>query len=437
MAGAYHITTSGSDSNPGTATQPWRTLQKAANTLGPGTTVYIHPGTYDGLYMNRSGGAGRPIVFAALPGASRPVISGARVDIIKLSNAHDLVFDGLIVQGATGGGGSGAGIRTENGSSRIVIQNSLIQNNRSYGININNSTEITVSANEIAYNEEGVNVGRAGAGVLIEGNRIHHQDKLVVNTANISSDDHGAVGVALVKTTGAVTVKGNVLWANRAASYDYGWDGGAFEIYSASNVTITGNRTFDNENVLETGSDGVLPCADNVFRHNESYGATSAGRSFGLFIRCGDGMIVAHNVFHNLDQFVFSVGGASRYNGSFEGLRIENNIAVMAAGKIIGIESALPASVVIDHNLMDNTSGGYIASVTGRGSTNSLATFTSWTGFQRAGLDADPRFVNAAARDYRLAAGSPAIDRGADVFGSALPYAGSAPDLGRYETGMP
>ncbi|MEJ7749139.1 MAG: hypothetical protein WKF56_07530, partial [Candidatus Limnocylindrales bacterium] len=40
-----------------------------------------------------------------------------------------------------------------------------------------------------------------------------------------------------------------------------------------------------------------------------------------------------------------------------------------------------------------------------------------------------------AARDYRLAAGSPAIDRGADVFGSALPYAGSAPDLGRFETG--
>ncbi|MEJ7748439.1 MAG: DUF1565 domain-containing protein, partial [Candidatus Limnocylindrales bacterium] len=124
-ASSYHITMGGSDSNPGTAGAPWRTLQKAANTLGPGMTVFIHPGTYQGFSMYRSGFSGQPIVFRALPGASRPVITGTgRMDIIKLSAVHDVTLDGLVVQGAAGGGGSGAGIRTENGSSRIVIRNS-------------------------------------------------------------------------------------------------------------------------------------------------------------------------------------------------------------------------------------------------------------------------------------------------------------------------
>ncbi|MBA2718576.1 MAG: right-handed parallel beta-helix repeat-containing protein [Chloroflexi bacterium] len=430
------MTTNGSDANAGTQASPWRTLQKAANTLVAGQTVYIHAGTFDGFAMTRSGAADRPIRFIGYPGDARPIVTGSRVDIIRLSGIHDVTVEGLIIEGADGGAGRGAGIRIENGSSRLIVRNSLIRNNRSYGIAITGSTSITVGGTEITRNEEGVYIARSGEGIVIEGNRIHHQDKLVVNTAESENDDHGAVGIGLDRTTGRVLILNNQVWANRAPSYDYGWDGGAFEIYGASNVTIAGNRTWDNENVLETGTDGTS-CQDNVFRHNVSYGATSRGRSFGMFIRCGDNMLVANNVFHNLDQFVFSVGGASLYNGSFEGLRIRNNIAVMAAGKIIGIESALPASVVINNNLMDNTSGGQVATVKGKGGTSSLATFASWTGYQRNGIDANPRFVGAASHDYRLSAGSPAIDTGVVLFGSSIPYAGSAPDLGRYETGTP
>jgi hypothetical protein len=53
-------------------------------------------------------------------------------------------------------------------------------------------------------------------------------------------------------------------------------------------------------------------------------------------------------------------------------------------------------------------------------------------------LNAEPLFVNAAAVDYALQAGSPCIDTGAiigvthDCLGEPRPY-GSAPDLGAYE----
>ncbi|MBA2720656.1 MAG: right-handed parallel beta-helix repeat-containing protein, partial [Chloroflexi bacterium] len=437
VSGASYVAPTGNDANSGTASSPWATLQKAANSLPANGTVYVRAGTYTGFTMSRSGlSSTSPTSFLAYPGDPRPVIAAnGRVDVIKFSANHDVVVRGFVIQGAAGGNGSGAGIRIENGAYRITIKNNLIQNNRSYGVNINNSTEVVIDGNEVTRNEEGIYVSRLGAGVRIVNNLVHHQDKMVVNTSGIANDDHGAVGIALVRTTGAIYVGSNQIWSNRAASYDYAWDGGAFEIYSASNVTMAYNVTWDNENVLETGSDGTLGCGNNVFRHNVSYGATSQGRSFGMFLRCAYNMTVANNVFHNLDQFVFSVkSGNGLWDGSIEGLRIQNNIAVMATGKIIGIESTLPASVSIDRNLFDNTSGGYLASVVGKGSTNSLATFTSWTGQMGTGIDANPMFTNPSVRDYHVQPGSPVIDRGVVLFGTSVPIIGSAPDIGRYDT---
>ncbi|PKO13504.1 MAG: hypothetical protein CVU39_18445, partial [Chloroflexi bacterium HGW-Chloroflexi-10] len=42
----YFVAQTGNDSNPGTFSKPWRTIQKAANTLVAGDTVKILPGTY-------------------------------------------------------------------------------------------------------------------------------------------------------------------------------------------------------------------------------------------------------------------------------------------------------------------------------------------------------------------------------------------------------
>jgi hypothetical protein len=44
----------------------------------------------------------------------------------------------------------------------------------------------------------------------------------------------------------------------------------------------------------------------------------------------------------------------------------------------------------------------HVAYVAGRGNTDSLAEFTSWTGLDIHGIQADPRFLDADGRDYRL-----------------------------------
>jgi hypothetical protein len=65
----YYVATTGSDSNPGTPASPWRTIQKAFNTLRPGERALVRGGTYtQSVVMQRAGTAGAPITVETYPG---------------------------------------------------------------------------------------------------------------------------------------------------------------------------------------------------------------------------------------------------------------------------------------------------------------------------------------------------------------------------------
>jgi len=62
----YYVSTSGSDSNAGTSDRPWRTIQKAANTMVAGDTVTVRAGDYaERVQVSRSGASGAQITFQA------------------------------------------------------------------------------------------------------------------------------------------------------------------------------------------------------------------------------------------------------------------------------------------------------------------------------------------------------------------------------------
>ncbi|MFB0527407.1 MAG: hypothetical protein ACETVT_00845, partial [bacterium] len=50
----YYVAEDGKDSNPGTETQPWASVDKAAEEMVAGDTVYIKQGTYSGFQVSRS-----------------------------------------------------------------------------------------------------------------------------------------------------------------------------------------------------------------------------------------------------------------------------------------------------------------------------------------------------------------------------------------------
>lgn len=74
----YHVSLSGSDSNPGTESQPWRTWQKAFNTMQPGDTTIVAAGDWsDGeVSTARNGSSGSPII---LQGASGARLTGGKL----------------------------------------------------------------------------------------------------------------------------------------------------------------------------------------------------------------------------------------------------------------------------------------------------------------------------------------------------------------------
>ncbi|MEZ4273532.1 MAG: sugar-binding protein [Myxococcota bacterium] len=69
FATIYYVAPNGSDSNPGTISQPWATPIKARDTLVAGDTVYFRQGTYllnQYLYINKnSGTVDKPITWAS------------------------------------------------------------------------------------------------------------------------------------------------------------------------------------------------------------------------------------------------------------------------------------------------------------------------------------------------------------------------------------
>src|SRR5450759_2963509 len=72
QSNTYYVSTTGSDTNPGTLSQPWKTIQKAVNTVVAGDTIYVRGGQYDGIKngwsFKNSGTSSQPITLTNSPG---------------------------------------------------------------------------------------------------------------------------------------------------------------------------------------------------------------------------------------------------------------------------------------------------------------------------------------------------------------------------------
>ena len=105
----YLSSSNGNDSNDGSASQPWQTLEKISNTdLGPGDSVYFLKGDsfYGHFVVNGSGVEGNPITITSYGSGDKPIISGAVgqsgggdfQEAILINNNDNIIFDGLEVQ---------------------------------------------------------------------------------------------------------------------------------------------------------------------------------------------------------------------------------------------------------------------------------------------------------------------------------------------------
>ena len=183
---------------------------------------------------------------------------------------------------------------------------------------------------------------------------------------------------------------GNVITGNSGPSSDYGFDGGAFEIYNSSHVRMVANTIADNENVLETGTspDGDNPlgdCVGNVFAANDARGRVAGSgreRSIGLILRCATAMTVKGNTFTDLDWFVYDIFTGDQFSSDVTGLALLGN-TVSQWQKVYSLRVD-PASVglVVDANRVHFT-GPVFAGYRDGSTSSSLADWQARTGQDR------------------------------------------------------
>jgi hypothetical protein len=99
----YYVATTGLDSNPGTLTHPFRTINHGISVLKPGNTLLIRGGTYAQSLLNNvpNGTSWRaPVTVASYPGEAVTLRPRSGPYVIELyGNFHYIIFSGLVLDG--------------------------------------------------------------------------------------------------------------------------------------------------------------------------------------------------------------------------------------------------------------------------------------------------------------------------------------------------
>ncbi len=153
-ATTYYVSVNGDDTQAGTVSQPWKSIQKAANTLIAGDTVYIRAGNYmltERIEPAASGTSLQYIHYMAYPGEEHSVIiDGSQIPganwfgIFYISAKSYLKFSGLRLENA-----GFAGFLIED-SAYIELENNRTFQTYSSGISVWNSHHIIINNNEIS-----------------------------------------------------------------------------------------------------------------------------------------------------------------------------------------------------------------------------------------------------------------------------------------------
>ena len=270
---ARFISPSGSDSNPGTQSAPWRTLAKAISAARPGDTVVVREGTYGArgtrTTVDASGAAGAPITFRRYPGDEKPVILGH----FKITGDY-LRFWGFLFNGPTGDVGGNAGCAEHPGENVLVAIDG--SNDKLAHSEVRNS-----------YGNAGIYVAAdSGTGISISHNWIHDNGGFGVCGQTLVNGQHG-----IYWHRGQGRIYDNVI--------EHNWTRGV-QLYSdAHNVVVEYNHIVWNgrAGVIQGGSSSDNVVSDNIVAGNAWNGQC------GIYDYNGAALLVTHNVvWHNYDS---------------------------------------------------------------------------------------------------------------------------------------
>ena len=394
----YRVSTSGSNNNPGTEAAPWRTIQKAADSMIAGDTVVVEAGNYPELVVSKANGTAKaPIIFQAA--WTNAVVSG-----FSLGHAFQAI-NGFTIN-AGGLGAYQAAVTLRSGGHSASIESNIFNGtpDKVYQINSLSSavfTNLLVSGNQFL-NGRFFSMALYGRGHTI--------------TANLFSSPNGWDAINLFASD---TLIGGNVFTNFSNLVNNPNHPDLIQSFSqrgevATNNVIDGNLFVNCQNTQI----GNISNDINLLNPN--------GRNVSDWTW-------RNNIWANVDwAMTIWAPGMQFYNNVF--YRCGTNSAAPIVFQALPTRGAADGGVVINNLFVecslkpfDSRYGWYVTDdvVTGFSADYNLVIGTgageTKTSFQAAGREVhgingmNPQFVDAAGLNFRLMATSPGFGTGLDL----------------------
>jgi hypothetical protein len=449
---SFYVSTTGADSNPGTQTAPWRTVQRAADTARAGSTVNVRSGIYEELVSIKASGNASDgfITFRSYPGETAVLDarhfapserqgvltiqdkSYVRIEGFEIRNfrtaEHRLVPLGISVMGAgshiellknnvhhieqtfngrdaPGHGANGFGIAVYGTDARTPISELVIDGNEVHHLKTGSSESLVVNGNVTNF--------RITHNVVHDNNNIGIDVIGFERTAPDPAVDQARDGVVSGNLVYSITSRGNPAYGNEQNSDGIYVDGG-------TRILIEQNVMHDVDFGIELASEHKERSTSYITaRNNLIYHCHTAGVSIGGYAPergHTDHSTVVNNTLYENDASRTGSGEFQMQWNMADNV-FANNVVYAGADCLIAVNKSQvekqPPPVTIDHNLYYCASGSkaskweqFPARVTG------FDNYVRLTGNDRHSRFLDPQFVDAAANDFHLRSDSPAIAAG-------------------------
>lgn len=405
-----YVSPTGNDTAAGTAAAPWKTLQFAANQAKAGDLIVVKAGNYAGFNMTKSGTATNRIIWRAEAGAviNSPLSLSGNLYGINASGVSYVTIEGFTFAPQSSQGEWYAAIRM-GGTPDNWAKGNIIRNNVAQMRVVNQATTPDKYGIYSSWQD----------GIVVENNKVSGGYNSGIYTANSSKN-------YIIRNNEVFDVGGNGIHNNG--------DLGAGAPGIIYNALIEGNVIHN----VGFGIGGQAISCDGVqdsrIQNNLIYEAHAKGIS--LYAQDAAEGCKRTLVFNNTVVTTAKGQVALRMNEYSSQNTVVNNIffgGSAAAGSWANVEEKSTEGMVCDYNI-----------VGGRPMVGSVPR-KDWKEtykFDSHSLPSTPEdlFVDPAKRDYRLKAGSPAIDAGTeekapkvDLLGKARPFAGGV-DIGAYES---
>ena len=449
---SFYVSTTGNDSNPGTQTAPWRTVQHAADIARAGSTVNVRGGVYGELVTIKASGNATEgyITLRSYPGetatldaehitpTARSAIltiydkSYIRIEGFEIRNfrtsEHRLTPLGISVMGAgshiellknnvhhieqtfngrdgPGHGANGFGIAVYGTDAKTPISQLVIDGNEVHHLKTGSSESLVVNGNVTKF--------RITHNVVHDNNNIGIDVIGFERTAPDPAVDQARDGVVSGNLVYNITSRGNPAYGNDENSDGIYVDGG-------TSVLIEQNVIHDVDFGIELASEhkdratSYITARNNLIYHGHTAGVSIGGYApeRGHTEHC----TVVNNTLYDNDTSGTGAGEFQMQWNMADDI-FANNIVYAGSRCLISVNKSQVDKnhppVAIDHNLYFCASGAKASTwIEASGTVTGFENYVRSTENDRHSRFLDPHFIDAAAKDFHVRSDSPAIAAG-------------------------